>query len=122
MTVVPTPAPERPPAPVSQRHAAAFAELKAMETTYQQVAEENADLRRKLDAALNKAELLQNALDDERQHSRIYQRKLIRLAAAMSGIGALCADAEQIMRDAKEVTEAQEETAAEQMARIEQGA
>lgn len=119
------PQPQRPlivpgaggPAPASQRHAAAFAEIKAIEAAYTATMAENDQLKRKVDALQNKVDLLQDALDEARQDSKIYQRKLIRLAASMSGINALTAEAHQIMTDMKEVKEAQAETDAERAAR-----
>lgn len=102
--------PPAPVAPVAQRTAAAFAEIRALEEQHAALEAENASLKRAVDQQDNKIDLLQAALDDERQNSRIYQRKLIRLATSMAGIGALTAEAEKIMRDTKEVEEAQAET------------
>lgn len=96
--------------PPSQRHAAAVAEIKALEEGYQSALSENVELKRVADRLLNKNELLQNELDRAIENGQIYQRKLIRLAAAMSGVNALTAEADKIMRDLAEVTEAQAET------------
>lgn len=115
--IVPNGVQPAPPASASQRHAAAFAEIKAIETAYNQAVVENERLRRDVDKLQNKVDLLQDALDQERQDGKIYQRKLIRLAASMSGINALTAEAHQIMTDMKEVKEARDETDAERAAR-----
>ena len=109
----PTPIrPAAPPNPVAQRTAAAFAEIKNLEDTVHKLFGENTEARRELDRRANQIELLDSTLEREREQKEIYQRKLVRLATAMAGIGALCAEAVRIMEDVKEVEEARARTVA----------
>lgn len=103
------PMPRQETAPISHRHAAAFAEIKAIEAAYESLQIRNAELEREIDKVVNQRDLLDAALRQERIDCKVYQRKLIRLATAMSGIGALTAEAEQIMRDVADFDKAAEE-------------
>lgn len=111
------PMPMRPstpnPNPLAQRTASAFAEVKALEDQHNALIAENDKLRREIDRVTNQRDLLDQALRQERIDCKVYQRKLIRLATAMAGIGTLTAEAEKIMRDVVEFNEAQDEVEGE---------
>jgi hypothetical protein len=104
------PLPIRPP-PVDpdaalQRHATALAEMQQLRDDYQTMLAEVTEARRTIDRLTNRTELLETSLSESRQGEKVYRRKLIRLASAMDLMTKLAADAEVIMRDAKEVNEA----------------
>lgn len=87
---------------MEQRHAQALAEIKQMHTDYQRMQADLLDARRRLDQQENMIALLKEERDKLRDDLQVSTRKLIRLAAAMSGIGRLTADAEEIMRSVQE--------------------
>jgi hypothetical protein len=89
------------------RHAAAMAEIQTMRDNYEAMSAEVAESRRTIDKLENAVDMLKTALDEERHVGRVTQRKLIRLAGAMSAMSRLAAEADVIMRDAKEFEEAE---------------
>lgn len=95
--------PRPPVAAPTNRHAQAFAEIKAMEDNYHTAMEEIIELKRSLDSVTNQRDLLDAQMQHERDQKEIFQRKLVRLAASMSGIGALTKEAEEIMRQVEQV-------------------
>lgn len=89
----------------ANRHATTLAEIQQMTDDYRRMQTQVAELQRALDQRDNKIDLLEAALSDSRSGEKIYRRKLIRLASAMEMMVRLGADAELIMRDAREVNE-----------------
>lgn len=107
--------PMRPALPdiTANRHATTLAEIQQMTEDFRRMQSEVAGLHRDLDARDNKIDLLEKALSESRDGEKVYRRKLIRLAAAMSNIGLLSREAEAIMKDSREVDEVMTEAEAE---------
>ena len=87
---------------MEQRHAVALSEIKQMHADYLRKQTELADAHRRLDQQDNMNSLLTIEKDRLNDLSQVYMRKLVRLAAAMSGISRLAADADEIMRSVQE--------------------
>jgi hypothetical protein len=84
------------------RHASTLAEIRRMHDEYRAMQDELSDARRTIDQQQNKIELLEHTLHQTRSERNICQRKLIRLAEAMSMMHTLSEKAHAIMLDAKE--------------------
>lgn len=91
--------------PRSVRQATALDEIRTMHEDGQRMQQELHSCYRELDVRGNKIELLTDALKESRESEKVYRRKLIRLAAAMSMIGKLSEEAQAIMASAQELDE-----------------
>lgn len=91
--------------PRSVRQATALDEIRAMHEDMQRMSQDLSAAYRELDSRGNRIELLETALQDSRTNERVYRRKLIRLASAMSMIGKLSEEATVIMQSVQEIEE-----------------
>lgn len=87
---------------IEERHAKAFSEIKQMHIDFQIMQTELIEARRELDKRQNMIELLTAEKDRLYQEGQVHMRKLVRLAAAMSGMSRLAKDADEVMRSVKE--------------------
>jgi hypothetical protein len=87
---------------IEGRHAAAFSEIKQMHIDFKAMQAELIAAQRELDKRANLIELLTAEKDRLYQEGQVHMRKLIRLAAAMSGMARLAQDAEEVMRSVRE--------------------
>jgi hypothetical protein len=94
---------------VEHRHAQALTEIKQMHADYLIMQTELMEARRRLDQQDNMISLLTIEKDRLNELSQVYMRKLVRLAAAMSGISRLAQDADEIMRSVQEFKDVQGE-------------
>lgn len=85
-----------------ERHAQALSEIKQMHLDFKAMQTELIAARRTIDQQANMVELLKEERDRLYQEGRVHMRKLVRLAAAMSGMSRLAADADEIMRSVQE--------------------
>jgi uncharacterized phage infection (PIP) family protein YhgE len=96
-------------ADIEDRHAAAFSEIKQMHIDFKAMQADLIAAQRELDKRQNLIELLTAEKDRLNDLSQVYMRKLVRLAAAMSGISRLAQDADEIMRSVQEFKEVEGE-------------
>lgn len=87
---------------IEERHAKAFSEIKQMHVDFQLMQTELIEARRELDKRQNMIELLTAEKDRLQAEGQVHMRKLVRLAAAMSGMSRLAQDADEIMRSVQE--------------------
>lgn len=85
-----------------ERHAQALTEIKQMHLDFQVMQAQLIEAQRELDKRQNMIELLTAEKDRLYQEGQVHMRKLVRLAAAMSGMSRLAQDAEEVMRSVKE--------------------
>lgn len=87
---------------IVDRHATAMAEIQKLHDDYNAMRAELTNAYRKLDQQQNMIEVLTTDKERYFQERSLFQRKLIRLAAAMDHIGALSEEAQAIMRDSRD--------------------
>lgn len=101
----------------ADRRAQALAEVNKMQTDLTACQAEIATLRRELDRAQDRLDMVIEERNRHRHESKVYRDKLVELSAAMSNIGLLTVSAQEIMMTVKELTasdETPEQSAAEQ--------
>lgn len=92
---------------IEHRHAQALAEISQMHASYKSMTAQLAEAQRALDRQKDVNEMLKEERNRLFQENRVLTRKLIRLAAAMSNMSRLAADADEIMRSVKDWEEAE---------------
>jgi chromosome segregation ATPase len=105
------------PDATNERHARALAEIQRMRDDHSSMQSQLASSHRAIDQLTNKVEMLESDKANWRNNAMLFQRKLIRLAAAMAGIGKLASDADEIVRssrEAEEIMDEEEKAAAKQ--------
>lgn len=96
--------------PPEERKAEALAEIQSLYAEYEDAAKENERLNRALMLLQDKVAMLEEQLREERDRSRVCERKLIRLAANQRNISRIAQDGDEIMRSVQDWQE-QESTA-----------
>lgn len=91
------------------RQAGALAEVQRIHADNMVMLDKIEQDRRTIERLEDRCTLLNAELSKSQQEGKVYQRKLIRLAAAMSGIGRLTQDAVEIMRSCQEWQETEQE-------------
>lgn len=94
-----------PPHVTDQRHAQALADIQRMRSEYATMQGMLAAAESEIASLKHRNELLADDKEHYRQNAGVFQRKLIRLASAMSMMHKLSAEAEAIMRDSKDFEE-----------------
>lgn len=98
------PMPEHPEI-TAQRHATAIAEINKMREDHAVMAREVAESHREIDELRARCRVLEEDKQHYRDAAAVYQRKLMRLCAAMQNIGFLSEEAMVIMKDARDYEE-----------------
>lgn len=99
----------------ADRRAQALAEVNKMQTDLTACQAEISTLRRELDRAQDRLDMVVEERDRYRHESKVYRDKLVELSAAMSNIGLMTISAQEIMMTVRELTsETPEQAAAEQ--------
>lgn len=100
---------------VTERQAVALDEIRQLHADYADLMAKADEDRRTIERQADRITLLVGDLRTAQQESKVYQRKLIRLASAMTNMSRLAADAEEIMRSVQEwEEETTEQSEAEQ--------
>lgn len=84
------------------RQAGALAEVQRIHADNMRMHDLAEQNRRAIERLEDQCAFLKEELSKSQQEGKVYQRKLIRLAAAMSGISRLAQDADEIVRSTKE--------------------
>lgn len=105
---------------ITERQAGAIDEIRQLHADYADLMRKTDEDRRTIDRQADRITLLVSDLRTAQQEAKIYQRKLIRLASAMTNMSRLAADADEIMRSVQDwEEETPEEALAEQeLARV----
>lgn len=107
MTDITSQAYTRAPSPI-ERRAGALAELRQLHSDFEILERKSREQERIIDRLTDRNNILLDELRTTRQHERVATNKLIRLATAMSNIGMLTHEAEEIVRSAREWHEDEE--------------
>lgn len=100
---------------VTERQANALDEIRQLHADHADLLRKTEEDRRTIERQQDRIILLNSDLRTAQQEAKIYQRKLIRLAGAMSSMSRLAQDADEIMRSVVDwVDETPEEAQAEQ--------
>jgi hypothetical protein len=100
---------------VTERQALALDEIRQLHAAYADLLRKTDEDRRTIDRQADRIALLVADLRTAQQEGKVWQRKLIRLASAMSSMSRLAQDADEIMRSVVDwVDETPEEAQAEQ--------
>lgn len=91
----------------TERQANALDEIRQLHADHADLLRKTEEDRRTIERQQDRIILLNSDLRTAQQESKIYQRKLIRLASAMSSMSRLAQDADEIMRS---VVDYEEET------------
>lgn len=87
---------------VTERQAGAIEEIRQLHAAYADLLRKTAEDRRTIERQEDRIEMLITDLRTAQQESKVYQRKLIRLASAMTNMSRLAADADEIVRSVQD--------------------
>jgi hypothetical protein len=100
---------------VTERQANALDEIRQLHADHADLLRKTEEDRRTMERQADRITLLVGDLRTSQQEAKVWQRKLIRLASAMTNMSRLAADADEIMRSVQDwVDETPEEAQAEQ--------
>lgn len=96
-----------------QRQAGAIDEIRMLHAEHEDLKRKSEEDRRTIQQLQDRCSMLIGELRTSQQEGKIYQRKLIRLASAMTNIGRMSQDAEEIMRSVQDWEETEQQAAEE---------